>query len=155
VATYQGFVDGTFNLGTDTSITIIDDDTGAPISLAGRLTTYKPDPKVTVVVSDPIDNGGLSQHRTAYHGWTIALSIDRATGDIDSLQAETEVNYYKQGLQKYFTIVEVTRDVNNGTIDTYTYLYCVLNLQTSGERKKDSNIVINMQFDSQQRVQQS
>lgn len=153
MASFQNFVDGTFNLGTDTSITIIDNDTKAPISLAGRMVTYKPDPKMTVVVSDPIDNGGLTQHRTTYHGWTVAITIDRATGDIDSLQALQESNYYAKGLQKYFTLVERTRDVNTGVVDIYTYLYGVMNLTTSGERKKDSNIVINMTLDFQQRVQ--
>lgn len=152
MATYTSFVDGTFNLGTDTSISIIDNDTGAPISLAGRMVTYKADPKITVVTSTPIDNGGYVQHRTPYNGWTGTITIDRAQGDLDLLQSQMEINYYQQGLQKYFTIIETTRNVNNNTTDIYNYNYCVMNMQTSGERKKDSAIVITLTFEAQSKV---
>jgi hypothetical protein len=80
------------------------------------------------------------------------MAIDRAQGDLDSLQAEMEANYYKQGLQKYFTIVEITRDVNNGTVDSYQYLYVVLNMESSGERKADSTISITLKWDAQQKI---
>lgn len=150
---FQNYADGTFNVGTDTFITIVDNDTQAPISLAGRTVTYKADPKTTLVTSDPIDNGGLTQHRIVYHGWTGTLTIDRAQGDLDSLQALMELNYYQKGLQKYFTIMESTRNQNNGKTDIYQFPLSVMTMQTSGERKKDSTVVVTLNWDSQQRLQ--
>ena len=147
------FVDGTFNLGTDTTVQIIDNDTNAPISLSGRLVTYKPDPKITTVQSTPIDNSGYVQHRTVPMGWGGTLTIDRAQGDLDSLQAEMEANWYNSGAQKYFTIVESTRNQNNQSTDVYTYLYTVLNMETSGERKAADKILVTLKWEAQQRVQ--
>lgn len=153
MSAYQNYVDGTFNLGTDRSITVIDNDTNAPISLGGRLVSFKSDPKITTVVSNPIDNSGYSQHRNAYDGWTGTLIIDRAQGDFDALQAEMEQNYHLQGLQKYFTIVEMTRNQNDDSVDIYKYLFCTMNMQTAGDWKKDAAVPITLMFESQQRVQ--
>lgn len=151
--TYTNFVDGTFNLGTDKTVQIIDNDTGAPINLGGRLITFKSDPKVTTVTSNPIDNFGYSQHRYAYDGWTGTITIDRAQGDFDALQALMEQNYHQQGEQKYFTIIETTFNANDGSTDVYQYIYCVLNMTTAGEWKKDSVVAITLSFEAQQRVQ--
>lgn len=149
---YRNYVDGTFNLGTDKSVTVIDNDANAPVNLGGRLISFKSDPKVTKVVSNPIDNSGYSQHRDAYDGWTGTIVIDRAQGDWDALQAEMEANYHAQGLQKYFTIVETTRNQNDSSVNVYQYLFCTINMTTAGEWKKDSAVQITLAFESQQRV---
>lgn len=146
------FVDGTFNLGTDLSVSVIDNDTNAPISLAGRLVSFKADPHTAWVKSLPIDNQGLPQHRTTPQGWSISMSIDRAQGDLDSLQALMESNFFTQGKQKYFTVGQNTRNQNNSQVDSYNFLYCAGSLETSGDYKNADKVVVTLKFEAQQRV---
>jgi|HubBroStandDraft_6_1064221.scaffolds.fasta_scaffold533481_2 hypothetical protein len=146
------FVDGTYNLGTDISITVLDNDTNAPISLAGRLVSFKADPKIAEVISTPIDNSGYVQHRTVPQGWTGTITIDRAQGDLDSLQALMESNFYATGAQKYFTIGQSTRNQNNKQVDSYNFLFCTMNMETSGEYKAADKVVVTLKFSAQQRI---
>lgn len=150
MANFQ-FVDGVFNLGTDLSVSVVDNDTNLPISLAGRLITFKADPKTAYVASLPIDNLGLPQHRTVPQGWTITMSIERYQGDLDSLQALMESNFYNQGKQKYFTVSQQTRNQNNSQVDTYNFLYCAGSMETSGEYKNADKVLVNFKFECQQR----
>ena len=152
MSTYQPYVDGTFNLGTDKSITIIDNDTNAPISLGGRLVSFKADPKLEDVESAPIDNGGYTQNRTPYKGWTGTIMIDRAQGDFDALQALMESNYYTTGAQKYFTIIDRTFNQNNKSTDIYNFLYTTVNMETSGDWKNAAKVEVTLKFKAQQRV---
>jgi hypothetical protein len=152
MANVNNFVDGTYNLGTDVSVRVIDNDTNAPISLAGRLVSFKADPKITYVNSTPVDNGGFVQHRSVPQGWTGTIRIDRAQGDLDSLQAFKEQLFYTQGREKYFTIVHETRNQNNNQTDRYAYLFSAMNMDTSGEYKAADKVEITLTFHAQQRV---
>jgi hypothetical protein len=152
MANVSAVLKGTFNLGTDKSVSIINNSTGQPIDIGGRLTSFKADPKIKNITSEPIDNAGFNQMRQAYDGWTGTLEVDRSTGAFDILNATLEANYHNQQPQTYFTIYEKTYNSENGSFTTATYTYCLLELTTSGTFKKDDRVAITIKFEAQQRL---
>lgn len=149
------FSQGVFNIGTDKSIVVIDNSTGLPISLGGRVTDIETTSKMTTITSLPIDNRGYAQHRYAYNGWTGTITVDRSNGDADALQALQEANYHAGGAQKYYTVTETIRNSADGTVDVYQYNYCVISLPSSGAWRKDASVPLRLSFEAQERVQLS
>lgn len=144
---------GTFNVGTDKSIVVIDNDTGAPISLGGRIIDITSAPKAKLIESHPIDNDGYSQFRESFDGWDGTLTMDRSNGSLDTLQALKEANYHATGAQKFFTITETIRNQADSSINIFQYNYAVLMLEDSGSWKKDATVPVRAKFHAQDRVQ--
>ncbi len=147
------FVAGTFNIGTDKSIVIIDNDTGAPIDLGGHVIDFTSQPKHKTITSDPIDAQGYSQHRLTYDGWSGTVTVYRANGGAEALEALMEANYHNGGTQKYFTITETIRNQYDGSVNIFQYIYAVMMLQDAGTWKKDAAVPIRVQFEAQGRTQ--
>lgn len=145
------FSQGFFNIGTDRTIQVIQNSTNQPINLGGRITDIEATSKMTTITSNPIDNQGYAQHRYSYEGWTGTITIDRANGFSDALQAFQEANYHQGGQQNYFTILETTNNPN-GTQDSFQYNYCVIKLPTTGQSRRDQTISLRLEFDAQERV---
>ena len=152
MATTNNYVKGTFNIGTDLSVTVTNNSTGQPIDLGGRLTSFKADPKIKNIVSEPIDNSGYNQTRQAYDGWTGTLEIDRATGAFELLVSNLEAAYHSQQPQTYFTITTTSFNSENSGYTTCVYNYCILEATTTGTWKKDDRVSVSIKFEAQNRV---
>jgi hypothetical protein len=144
------FTQGGFGTGIQRQITIIDNNTSLPVDLGGDLISFESSPKVTKIEVKPIDNGGYNKFKRAYDGWTGKLVVDHVTGSLDAFQAAQEANYHAGGAQNYYTIDEVTRN-DDGSIDTYQYQFCCIDLSTAGDWKKDSATELTLEFDAQSR----
>lgn len=152
MAVVNASLKGTFNLGTDKTVTITNNSTGQPIDLGGRMTSFKADPKIKNITSEPIDNAGYNQMRQAYDGWTITMEVDRSTGAFDLLNYQLESAYHSQQPQTYFTITESTFNSENQAYTTAVYNYCLLELTTSGQFKKDDRVSVTIKAESQLRT---
>lgn len=148
----MGFDTGTFNIGTDKSIVVIDNNTGQPIDLGGRVIDFKSDPKTTLITSMPIDNQGYDQHRLAYGGWTGSIMVDRNDSSADAIEAANEVGYHQGSTQQYYTITETITNADQSQ-SVFQYNGVIMWLQSSGSWRKDQKVELTWQFESIQRVQ--
>jgi len=137
---------GTFNFGTDTSITIVDQTTGLPIDVGGRVMDWDPSPIDTLVESKGIADGGKVIRRVAYDGWKATLKFDRAVGNMDRLQSALEAGYYGGGGQRYFSVTEKTRNSEDGSVDVRLFKNCTMQVSSGGPRQKAALVSYTLTF---------
>lgn len=142
----------TFNKGTDRSIILIDNDTNAPVDLGGRIIDVEGSPKVTNITSSAIDDT-YTRHVQDRDGWSGTITVDRATGALDRLEAEQEARYHANLPQKYYTIQETTRNQADGSVDKFQYRECVIHLQRAGNSRKGSTIQPVIAFEAAEKVE--
>jgi hypothetical protein len=146
------FINGTFNIGTDMSVTVIDNSTGAPIDLGGELVEFSADQTVNVITSEPISNRGFEQDRLEYKGWTGKIMIDRATGAIEKLQMAMEADYHARNPQRTFTITQTVFNPKDQSTDIFQYQYCVMHMTKGAPYKKGQKVDIELSFKAQQGI---
>lgn len=140
---------GTFNLGTDLSVTVISNNTGQPIALGGRLVEFDAKPDIKDVESDPIDNQFYTTIRQVYGKWTGSLKVDRATGDLDILMSQQEANYHAGGPQSYYTITALVNNSEPGYAPTQLiFNQCTIKLTTMGTWNKNDKVSVTVDFTS-------
>jgi hypothetical protein len=142
----------TFNVGTDLSLTITRNDTGAAVTLDGKKTDFRSKAKDRLIESQPIDNGGVPDHRVVAGGWSGSIAVDRATDDFAALFAFLEANYYAGGGQVYFTIVSTEPNANKSKTSRYLYSNCVFHGYDPGSWTKEAKVSATIDFDCAQRT---
>jgi hypothetical protein len=143
---------GTFLVGTDLSISITANATGAQVLLDGKRTNFTQKADDTLLKSEVIDNGGLPDHRVIPNGWSGTIDVDRASGDFDALFAFLEANYYAGGAQQYFTITVSTPNYRTGGIDRYAYQGVVFHGYDPGTYTKTTITKVTVNWAAQQRT---
>jgi hypothetical protein len=143
---------GTFLVGTDLSISITANATGAQVLLDGKRTNFTQKADDTLLKSEVIDNGGLPDHRVIPNGWSGTIDVDRASGDFDALFAFLESNYYAGGAQQYFTITVATPNKRTGGTDQYQYQGVVFHGYDPGTYTKTTITKVTVNWAAQQRT---
>lgn len=152
--TGQNLTRGTFNIGTNCSIVMIDNDTNQPIDL-GLVTEFSAEPEQSTITSKPISNKGYNQYVEEFNGWKGTITVDRRNGALDAVQALQELNYHNGLAQKYFTIVVTVQNVNyDGTTDVLQFNFCTVKIG-GGRYSKDSAVPVSITFSTQDRVKLS
>lgn len=137
-----------FNIGIDKSISVVDD-TGAAVNL-GKIKDVTGKPIANTTTIKPINTNGLYKNRRHYNGVEGSISIYREDGRLDQIQYINEQLYQNGGQQKYYTIHEVVEN-EDGTIDEFTWLNCLLWLDDYGTWQEDDSVVIKVSFIGEQR----
>jgi hypothetical protein len=143
---------GTFNVGTDHSLVITNNQTGAVVRLDGRRTSFSADPKEKVLTSEPVDNGGLTDNRVLANGWSGTIEVDRATDDFSALYAFMEANYYQGGKQQFFTIRSTEPNADQSRVNVYQFTRVAFHGYKPGTWTKENMVKVSVQFQSQQRL---
>lgn len=141
-----------FLVGTDLSLTIFNNQTGASVILDGKRTSFKSKDKSKLVQSEPIDNGGVPDHRVLANGWSGSLNVDRQSDDFAALYAFLEANYYAGNGQQFFTITATEPNLRTSGIARYQYTFCVFHGYDPGEWTKESQVKASVDFDCAQRI---
>lgn len=142
-----------FNVGTDLSLTIVNNQTGAIVRLDGKKTDYDPSDKSKLIESTPIDNGGVPDHRVVYGGWQGTITVDKASGDFERLYAFMEAQYYLGAPQSYFTVIETQRSpVPGGASLRFQYTNVVFHQYKSGPWAKETKTQAKCEFAAAMKV---
>lgn len=144
---------GSFLVGTDLSITITNTTTGASTLLDGRRTRFTQKADDHLIKIEPIDNGGLPDHRVLANGWSGTIEVERQSGDFDALYAALESAYYAGADQTFFIMTVTTPDKVNGGFDRFQFLGVVFHGYDPGEYQKTSATKATVQWAAQQRNQ--
>lgn len=127
----------TFNSGTDQSITIINNQTGASVQLDGKRSMMKMSAEDELLKSEVIDNGGIPDHRVLANGWAGSIEVDKQSSNFASLFGFLEANYYEGGAQQYFTVMETIRSpLPNGPTERWMYVDVVFHKFQPGQWQK-------------------
>ena len=137
------------NIGKDVTLSIVGP-TGA-LQPLGLLEEFEARVDSTTVLSLPINNGGYPVRRATYQGWTGHFMYDRQNGNLDRLHNLLEANFYAGNPDIHFQIQETIRNPD-GTSDTFSYLDCVIKLETSGRKVQKEAIKQRAMFEASQRV---
>lgn len=144
---------GSFLVGTDLSLTIMNNNSGGPTILDGRQTRFTQKAEDHLIKIEPIDNGGLPDHRVLANGWTGTIEVERQSSDFDALYAALESAYYAGADQTYFTMTASIANKRTGGYDRFQFLNVVFHGYDPGEYQKTSNTKVTIQWAAQQRTQ--
>ena len=142
----QLYTGSSFNVGTDTSITITNNSTGQQVAIGGKRDTIKVAPKNTVEMTDGIDDGGRVYHRVIPGGGTGTLTVDRYNGDFEKFIKFCDASFYAGQGQVECTIVQTSNNLFDGsqTVDTYTH--CVLEMPDFGTWARTKRVTQTITF---------
>lgn len=143
----------TFNIGTDATITIIRSDTGEIVNLDGKKTKFSSKDKSKLLESQPIDDGGLPDHRVVPGGWSGTIDVDKATSDFGIMYAAWEAGFFQSGPQIYWTIQLTEPKADQSGEAKFGYLKAVFHGYDPGTWAKEDITKVTVAFDCQQRVQ--
>ena len=141
-----------FLVGTDLSITIYNNQTGASVLLDGKRTRFRSKDKSKMIKSDPIDNGGIPDHRILPDGWNGTIEVDRQSDDFAALYAQLEAAYYAGQGQQFFTITATEPNLRTSGIARYQYTNCVFHNYDPGEWSKETQVKVSVEFEAAQRL---
>jgi hypothetical protein len=142
----------TFLVGTDLSLSIFNNQTGASVVLDGKRTSFKSKAKDKVLEGSFIDSGGVVDHRVIPGGWNGTLAVDRQSDDFATVFALLEANYYAGNGQVTFTITATEPNLRTGGTGRYQYVNVVFHGYDPGEWTKDSQVKATVDFDAAQRI---
>lgn len=136
------FDNSAYNIGTDfVSLVIIDNTTGLPVDLGGRLVSFDDKPEVSVSKSDGIDNGGKIYKRRIPEGFTGTIVIDRRNDSWEAVEADMDLKFYDNGENRTFTITATKRDADTRALKTYQYTGAILYSQAGANWRKSTTPV--------------
>lgn len=141
-----------FNTGIDKSISVVDN-TGATVDL-GKIKDVTGKPIRNTTTIKPINTNGIYKNRQHFNGVEGSISVYREDGRLDQLQAIQEALYQSSGQNKTFTIHEVVRN-QDGSIDEFTWLNCLIWLDDYGTWQEDDAVLIKVSFIGEQRMKVS
>ncbi len=142
-----------FLVGTDLSLTIFNNQNpSGAVLLDGKRTRFRTKDKSKLIKSDPIDNGGIPDHRVLPDGWNGTIEVDKQSDDFATLYAFLEANYYAGNLQQFFTITETAPNLRTSGTSRYQYSNCVFHDYDPGEWTKESQVKASVEFDAAQRI---
>lgn len=148
----MSFVNPTgFLVGTDLSLTITNNQTGAAVLLDGRRTKFTGRANDAVLEGDAMDNGGLVDLRVIPKTWSGVLEVDRSSDDFDQLFAFMEANFRAGGTQQFFTIVDSKPNLRTGGISSYVFSGVVFHGYDPGEWSRNSITKASVNWTAQQR----
>lgn len=142
---------GSFLVGTDLSMTI-SDAFGNSILLDGRLTRFTQKADDHLIKIEPIDNGGVPDHRVLANGWSGTVEVERNSDSFDTLIAAQEAGFFAGNDQLYYTITATTPNKVTGGTTRRQFLGVVFHAYDPGEYVKTSATKATVQFACQQRV---
>ena len=149
----SGFANlGTFLVGTDLSLTITSNTTGAQILLDGKRTNFTQKAEDTLLKGEVIDNGGLPDYRVLQNGWAGTIEVNRASGDFDALMALQEANFVAGGQQGYFSMHVKTPNFKTGGVDSFLFQGVVFHGYDPGSYAKTTMTKVTVNWAAQQRT---
>lgn len=144
------FIDG-FSIGTQQSVVIMRDDTGAQIQLDGRRTQFSSEERGKLETSEPVDNGGLVEDVWIPGGWQGTVDVDRKADYFSALRAFMDNAFYSGAPRITFTIISYEPVADLSAVNIYRYTKCTIHGYKPGawtrERVKPS-----FSFVAQQRI---
>lgn len=148
------FDNSAYNIGTDfVSLVIIDNSTGLPIDLGGRLVSFDDKPDVSISKSEGIDNGGKVFKRRIPEGVTGTIVIDRRNDNWEAVEADMDNKFYTNGENRTFTVTASKRDADTGTIKSYQYRGAILYSQQGASwRKATTPVQIHLTMEAVEKV---
>lgn len=148
------FDNSAYNIGTDfVSLVIIDNSTGQPIDLGGRLVSFEDKPDVSISKSDGIDNGGKVFKRRIPEGYTGTIVIDRRNDSWEAVEADMDAKFYDNGEDRRFTVTATKRDADSRQLKTYQYLGAILYTQSGAPwRKSTTPVQIHITMEAVEKV---
>lgn len=142
-----------FLVGTDQSVVIINQSNNTQVQLDGKRRMMTSEAKDTLLESEPIDGGGVTDARQIPEGWTGSIEVEKSNSNFSALVKFMDANYYNNGGQNYFTIVETIRPSNpTQSVEVNTFVDAVFHGYKPGQWQKKSITVATIQFKAAQRV---
>lgn len=143
---------GSFLVGTDLSLTITNNQTGASVVLDGRLTRFTQKSEDHLEKITPIDNGGIPDHRFIANGWSGSIEVDRASDDFDSLFAAQESGFFLGANQPYYSIIVTVPNKKTGGLSRRVFIGVIFHQYDPGEYVKTTATKATIQWAATQRV---
>lgn len=142
------YTGSSFNVGTDTSITITRRDNGAQVALGGKRDSIKVTPKNTLESTDGIDDGGRVYSRVIPGGGMGVITVDRYNGDFEAFIKFCDATFYAGQGQVECNIVQSTNNGFDNTTNVDTYTHCVMEMPEKGTwaRTKRNTQSINFHY---------
>ncbi|MDE2099943.1 MAG: hypothetical protein KGL39_22005 [Patescibacteria group bacterium] len=129
-----------FNVGTDQSITItaVNPIAGVPaiVTLDGKREMFEMKASDVLVKSEPIDNGGIPDHRVVSDGWAGQIQVEKQSANFSLLASFLDQNFYAGGPQQYFQIIETIRQPGGAGVERNQYVDCVFHGYEPGTWQK-------------------
>ena len=141
-----------FSIGTDVSISIVQDQTGQVVILEGRLTSIEESADDVLIKTQPLDNGGIPDFRVLPDGWSGMLEWDRQNDVFSAYMASLELGIYNGGTQVTHTITSTKKNVN-GTTSRSQLLRALFHQYKPGTWTKTAAVKGRVNIVAQQRVQ--
>ena len=141
-----------FILGTDHSFSIFNNQANVLVPLDGKTSSFGSKRKDTLVESDVMDNGGLVDARTVQEGWTLSIEVEKQNSAFSNLIKFLDSNYYNQGPEQIFTIVESTVLPNGNGVEINTFNVCVIHSYEAPDYKKKDKAMVRLQVKAQSRT---
>lgn len=141
-----------FNIGTDQSIVITNQQDFSNVILDGKRGMMEMTAKDTLLESDVMDNGGIVDSRVISEGYTGTIEVEKQSQNFSQLVKFLDANYYNGGFQQFFTIVETIRLPNNQGTEVNTYIDCVFHGYKPGSWAKKSITKPRVEIKAAQRV---
>jgi hypothetical protein len=143
-----------FTIGTDQSIVIIRQDTNTQVVLDGKRRSMESEAKDSLLESEPIDDGGLTDARQIPEGWTGTIEVEKSNAQFSNFIKFMDAAYYAQSSgQIYCTIVETVRPPHPTVpIEVNTFTDVVFHGYKPGQFVKKSIALAKVQFKAAQRV---
>jgi hypothetical protein len=140
----------TFNTGIDLTVTITASD-GSTVTYGGFITEFEATSEHDITTIKPIDVPTNVNH-IAYGNYRGTISIARATGDLEDLEANNAAAYFASGTNASYTIQGTVVNQADGSMDEYQYLNAIIWLESSGTYRKDAEVPLRLMFISPQKV---
>lgn len=149
----QTYLSG-FSIGTDLSISIVQDQSGQIIVLEGRITSQEESADDILIKTQPLDNGGLPDFQVLPDGWSGMIEWDRQSDVFSAYMASLELGRYNGGPQITHTITSTKRNVN-GSVSRTSLLRALFHQYKPGTWTKTAAVKGRVNVVAQQRIQLS
>ena len=133
------------NIGTNQSVKITRNDTGATVYLGGRLVSFKDTPNTIIDVDEGITDGGRPYHTRIPNGGTLDMTIERYNGDLDNFFKSLDVNFYGGQGQVDLTVTQTISNFFDNSTTVNTYTFCVPT-QDSSPWTKAKGVMVTVKF---------
>jgi hypothetical protein len=138
------------NVGEDLDLSLRDDK-GAVVSAwqLGHLLEFSANPDDMLIKVTPITNGGRVVFDRVPGGWNCSVQFARNTGQIASLIAAMDYNFYNFGRHPYFTAFTSILNRDN-SVDQYSWTRLVIHKGGFGGFRKGREVEQPLQFACQE-----
>lgn len=141
-----------FNIGTDRSITITDNATGAVINFGGRNNKFTWSDKDKQVEGNGIDDGGRTYHRNIPGGITGEFTIERARGDLSRFKNAMDAAFFAGQGQAEFTVVQKTDNSFDNSTDVVKLTHVVFHNYKDGEWDQANKVMPSISFSATEAI---